>query len=116
MYVGAIAGAIAMTLAPGVALGAALNVVANSTPINSLLWPSVTSLAGATAGLLMTPGIAGSGAKDTQTLALKVGVGAAIGPYFLTRDVRTSVLFAVGAAGYYYYISKPVATPTTTTA
>jgi hypothetical protein len=109
-------GAAAYILAPGAAIGAGLNVVANGATINSLLWPAITSLAGAMAGLLMTPGVVGASKPDTQTLALKIGVGAAIGPYFLTRDTTTSALFAVGAAGYYYYISKPPTTPTTTTA
>jgi len=113
MYVGAIAAAAAYILAPGVAIGAGLNVVANGASVNGLLWPSLASLAGATAGLLMTPGIASTSKPDTQTLALKIGVGAAIGPYILTRDATTSALFAVGTAGYYYYISKPVVTPTT---
>lgn len=116
MYVGALAAAAAYILAPGAAIGTGLNVAANGASINSLLWPTLTSLAGATVGLLTIPGIAGTSKPDTTTTALKIGVGAAVGPYFLTRDATTSALFAVGAAGYYYYISKPVATPTTTTA
>lgn len=108
-------GAAAYVLAPGAAIGAGLNVVANGATINSLLWPTITSLAGGVAGLLMTPGIGGPAKYDTQTVALKIAVGAAIGPYVLTQDMATSAYFALGVAGYYYYYnSTSTPTPTTT--